>query len=190
MQELRTFDDPQKKQSCTLVATSTETAGAYSHLRVTLGPGGGAELHYHRLRQEEFEILEGELEVTVGDVVHRLGPGDRCVAPAGELHGFSNPGQREAVFEVKITPGHTGFENVMRIGAGLAQDGLVSPRGIPKSFYVMSLMAQWSETQLPGVLWKVLHPLFRWGARRAAVRGIDRELVERYGGELEHAAPG
>ena len=67
--------------------------------------------------------------------------------------------------------------------AGLERDGLLSKKGIPKSFSVLCLMAEWSETQIPSRIFKALSPVFRWGARRAEARGLAAELIERYDGE-------
>ena len=47
----------------------------------------GAEIHEHSHEQEEvWQILEGELEVTIGGVTQVAGPGMAAIVPAATLH--------------------------------------------------------------------------------------------------------
>jgi quercetin dioxygenase-like cupin family protein len=50
------------------------------------------DLHIHRQHVDAFYVLEGELEVAVGeDRTELLGPGDLAVAPPGAVHAFAVP---------------------------------------------------------------------------------------------------
>jgi quercetin dioxygenase-like cupin family protein len=180
----REVESTAKKERVTFLETSSETGGAYTRMRVELGPDGGAQPHYHRVREEIFTVLEGELEMTLDGEVRRLNAGETLSVSKGATHGFWNRSDDPVVFEVKLVPGHLGFENVTRVGAGLERDGLVNKKGVPKGFPTLCLMAEWSETLLPGPFFALLAPIFRWGARRAEARGLAAELIERYDGEL------
>jgi len=47
----------------------------------------GSSIHEHSHPQEEvYEIIEGELEITIGGVVHRLRPGLVGIVPPNALH--------------------------------------------------------------------------------------------------------
>ena len=47
----------------------------------------GAEIHAHHHEQEEvWQVLEGELEVTIGGETRRAGPGMAAIVPADTLH--------------------------------------------------------------------------------------------------------
>ena len=47
----------------------------------------GASIHEHSHPQEEvWEILEGELEITIGGVTQRAGPGSVGIVPPNTLH--------------------------------------------------------------------------------------------------------
>ncbi len=47
----------------------------------------GATIHEHGHEQEEvWQVLEGELEVTIGEVTQVAGPGMAAIVPAGTRH--------------------------------------------------------------------------------------------------------
>lgn len=54
--------------------------------------GDGNKPHLHRQHADAFYVLEGELEVFVGGLSTRLGPGGLMVAPPGVSHFFRNRG--------------------------------------------------------------------------------------------------
>ncbi len=56
-------------------------------------PGfGPIEPHVHDDHTDSFYVLEGELELTIGDETVRAGPGMFFAAPPGVRHGFAIPG--------------------------------------------------------------------------------------------------
>ena len=47
----------------------------------------GSSIHEHFHPQEEvWEIVEGELEITIGGVTHRAGPGFAGIVPSNTVH--------------------------------------------------------------------------------------------------------
>jgi mannose-6-phosphate isomerase-like protein (cupin superfamily) len=64
--------------------------------------------HIHEDHTDSFYVLEGELELTIGDQTVRAGPGTFFAAPPGVTHGFRNPGPDRARFLNIHAPG-TGF---------------------------------------------------------------------------------
>lgn len=74
------------------------TGGAYSlfeHLVAPL-PLIGAPPHVHHGEDESFYVLEGTISFQVGDRRVEVGPGSFVLVPRGNLHGFSNPGEKPA----------------------------------------------------------------------------------------------
>lgn len=59
--------------------------------REIMGPGGGGPLHRHQRHEELIFVTEGEVEVTVGEEVRTLGPGEVAILPRGIYHGVSTP---------------------------------------------------------------------------------------------------
>ena len=50
----------------------------------------GVPLHIHPNHEEAILIMEGNVEVVLGDEVRTLGPGDVLLAPAGIRHSAIN----------------------------------------------------------------------------------------------------
>jgi quercetin dioxygenase-like cupin family protein len=69
----------------------------------------GAGPHYHARHVDSFLVLEGELEVLLGDEAVRVRPGELAAAAPGVVHGFANR-----------TGGRTRFVNMHAPGFGFA----------------------------------------------------------------------
>jgi mannose-6-phosphate isomerase-like protein (cupin superfamily) len=176
---VRRYYHPIQKDYATFLQTSEETGGEYTLIEVEVAPGGGNEPHYHKTYDEHFEVLEGALEVLVGEEIHTLRPGQKGVAKKNTLHRFRNTTEERTRFLVELRPGHAGFEKAIKVAYGLAADGRARADGTPKNPYHTALLLEWSDMRLPG-LFTVAEPLFRLLARRARRKGIDKELEARY----------
>ena len=75
-----------------------------------LGPAGfpGPELHTHAAFDEAFYVLDGELDIRIGERVETLGPGAFAYVRGSEPHTFANSSERVANVMLTCTPG--GFE--------------------------------------------------------------------------------
>ncbi len=62
-----TIINPIIKDEVTFTQTSASTNGRISTLQVTLMPGGGTPLHYHRNFSETFVVSEGELTLELSN---------------------------------------------------------------------------------------------------------------------------
>ena len=85
------------------------TAGRDGRLQViltTLEPGGGTgdEAYVHESDEEVVIVLEGRLELWVGDEVHLLGDGDAITYSSRQPHRNRNPGPGRAVIRFCATP--------------------------------------------------------------------------------------
>jgi quercetin dioxygenase-like cupin family protein len=179
-EERRRYYHPIQKDYATFLKTSEETGGEYSLIEVEVAPGGGNQPHYHKTYDEHFEVLEGELEVLVGEETGTLLPGEKAIAENNTLHGFRNTTEERTRFLVELRPGHSGFEKAIKVAYGLASDGRVRADGTPRDLYHLAVLLEWSDTRFPGIL-SVAEPLFRLLAGRARRKGIDRELEAEYG---------
>jgi quercetin dioxygenase-like cupin family protein len=175
----RIFENPLIKDRIMLVESSKETGGAYTLIEVELKPRGGNRLHYHKSITEKFTAVKGELWVDVGNQRIRLQPGESATAPADSLHRFYNPGDRSIIFRVKLTPGHEMFEHGLAIAYGLAKEGRVSRKGIPKNLDHMALLMSLTDTGIPG-FFSIIQPIMKWRATKAMEKGMHHELIERY----------
>jgi quercetin dioxygenase-like cupin family protein len=70
----------------------------------------GSSIHEHFHPQEEvYEIIEGELEITISGVTQRLGPGHAAIVPANAPHAVKAiSGGRVIVvdYPLRQPPGH------------------------------------------------------------------------------------
>lgn len=67
-------------------------------------PGDMAPPHIHHKGDEAFCVLEGRLEVLVGDRRQTLDAGDYVVVPAGTVHTFATVGDETVRVLVVMTP--------------------------------------------------------------------------------------
>jgi quercetin dioxygenase-like cupin family protein len=71
-------------------------------------PGFGPPRHVHKLEDETFVVLTGEIEVWLEGVTRFAGPGESVFIPRGREHTFRVVGDRPCRHFVILTPG--GFE--------------------------------------------------------------------------------
>jgi mannose-6-phosphate isomerase-like protein (cupin superfamily) len=94
-----------------LLADASNTNGALSTQRVTLGPGAdGASPHLHKGSSELFFVVEGSAQILAGSDVTTLRDGDLAVVPPGTPHAFAAPPGSSADLLIVITPGVERFE--------------------------------------------------------------------------------
>lgn len=174
----RTIVNPVIKDTVTFLQTAEESGGKQSEIEIQLKPGGMNALHYHKTYSETFTALEGRLGVRIGKKeITILNPGESYTVPPMCLHSFFNPGDQDIRFRVTISPGHTGFENTLRIIYGLAADGLTNRKSIPKSLRHTAIIVCMSDMNAPGLL-TFMYPLLKRIAKNS--RSEEQRLIEKY----------
>jgi quercetin dioxygenase-like cupin family protein len=159
--------------------TSRQSNGEKTIMEVFLGPKGGNPLHYHTRFSETFKIIEGELNVQIGKEIKTLKAGDTAFAPINARHRFFNTSGKNVRFTVELTPASGGFENVLRIGFGLACDGRAASNGMPKSFWHMTVLMNMGEGYFVG-MFSVLEKIIRLLGKTAKAKRLEQELVKKY----------
>jgi quercetin dioxygenase-like cupin family protein len=77
-------------QTMLLLADKSDTAGAFSVVRGTLKEGAdGARPHTHKGSSELFYVLEGSVDILVGEAVITATKGDVAIAAPSTMHAFS-----------------------------------------------------------------------------------------------------
>jgi quercetin dioxygenase-like cupin family protein len=99
-----------------------DTGGAYSLTDSVVPPQGGPPPHIHHREDEAFWVLEGELEIRVGEEVFMAGAGSFVHLPKGVLHSYENVGSGPARFLTLMVPAglEKFFEEVGKPGADLS----------------------------------------------------------------------
>jgi len=159
--------------------TSKQSNGVKTLMEVTLSPKGGNPLHYHKRFAEKFTVIDGELNVQVGKTIHKLKKGDTITANIKERHRFFNTSGKTSRFYCELVPASEGFENVLRIGFGLARDGFAAKNGLPKSIRHMAISMNMGEGYFVGVF-SVFEKIFRRLAKSNKSKEIEKELLRRY----------
>ncbi len=91
----------------TYKATAEGTAGAYSLLEVVVA-GNGPTQQIHKSEEEAFYILEGEVNIKIGEQTIRGTVGYFVLVPRGTVHTFWNAGATPAKLLIIFSP--PGFE--------------------------------------------------------------------------------
>ena len=176
----RTIVNPIIKDKLTFLQTSEESDGKITEAEITLMPGGVNPLHYHKTFSETFTAIDGELGLKLGNKESKiLKAGESYTVEPMLLHSFFNPTNREIKFNVKIMPGHSGFENSLRIIYGLAGDGLTDKNTVPKSIKHSAIILCMSDMNLPG-FFTLMFPLLKLLAKRAKTSGEEQKLIDKY----------
>ena len=100
---------------------SKDTNGVFSFVEIVTPPGKGLDLHVHECEDELVYLLEGEIEVTLGNQKMKAVPGVMALLPKGIPHGFTNIGNKPSRLLDTILPGQ--FDNYFVELAALFADG-------------------------------------------------------------------
>jgi mannose-6-phosphate isomerase-like protein (cupin superfamily) len=156
-----------------------ETNGTRTVAEVTIRSGGKIPLHYHHEFSEYYEVLEGELKIQMGKEIKTLQKGDYVLIPVRTVHRYFNDSKTDVKFKVVIQPGNIGYQLLIAVLNGLARDGKVNSRGLPKSFLLFGYLSVAAGSNIPGIM-SLLQPLLNWLHRLAIKRGIDKQLLSKY----------
>jgi mannose-6-phosphate isomerase-like protein (cupin superfamily) len=179
--ERKVYENPVYGDRAIFLATSGETNGQRTVIELEVVPGGGNQPHLHDDCAETFTVLEGDLTLLAGKEYKTVQRGETFTAPPKMIHCFKNRSDRKVKFIVEMTPGQPGFERVLKIGYGLAKDGLTNRKGVPNKFSHFALLIVMSAVRLPGIF-MLLMPAFRWSADRAIKNGEAAKLIHKYCG--------
>lgn len=87
-------------------AVGADTHGHLGLFENLIQPGGTApELHLHRQMEELFYVVEGEVEIQVGNQIVQGQPGAFVLVPRNTPHTFANRGTKLAKLLIMFCPG-------------------------------------------------------------------------------------
>ena len=123
-----------------ILSTAAQSVGA-STFEFHAVPGFATGSHLHSTVQEQFYVLDGEMEIRAGDRLLSAHPGTFVNVPTGVVHAFANRGNAPARMLLVCTPpGHERY--FADLAAILARDGAPDPDEIA------SLRARYDTTQV------------------------------------------
>jgi len=94
-----------------VLLSARQTGGQFSMIEGVVPPGGDGGLHLHLREDESMHLLEGELEVTIGEERLMLKAGSSYFAPRAVPHRLRNRSAAPARTIAVMTPG--GFDELI-----------------------------------------------------------------------------
>jgi quercetin dioxygenase-like cupin family protein len=92
--------------------TGEDTNGQYTLIEQNNEPGIGIPPHVHENEDEVFQVLEGQVEMSIGDKMTTLNAGDIIFCPKGVPHSWKIVGQEKARSMLSIFP--AGLEGMFK----------------------------------------------------------------------------
>jgi quercetin dioxygenase-like cupin family protein len=147
----QTLVNPVSGERITFRKTSAETGGEYLEIDVELTPDGAVPgMHVHPQQEERFEVLSGNVRFRKGLKKLDAEAGDVVVVEPGKAHKFRNNGEEGAAMRVRVTPA-LDMERLFETAVGLAQDGRVTKKGMPRPFDLALFVSEFkNEVRGPG----------------------------------------
>jgi quercetin dioxygenase-like cupin family protein len=103
-EDLNWFDTMPGEQMAIRVH-SKDVGGAFTILEVRVPPFSGPPLHYHKEREEIFEVIEGRFRFHCAGEEFEAEPGTSVVVPRNSVHGWVNLGPGVARMLFLFVPG-------------------------------------------------------------------------------------
>jgi len=69
---------------------------------ITINAGQETSLHYHKLRDDMWVVIDEGLELTIGKEVFHPNVGEEYMVPAEQVHKIRSLGKRGRVLEIDI----------------------------------------------------------------------------------------
>jgi quercetin dioxygenase-like cupin family protein len=124
----------------TTLLSGAQTGGTFALLEALVPAQTGPPPHIHHAEDETFILLEGVLDLQVGDEVHRAEPNSVVFVPRGTVHHFSNVGDGLARMLFLYSP--AGME---RMFAEIGSPGTRGTQGPPLSPSDIEALARVAE---------------------------------------------
>ena len=97
--------------------SSAQTMGAYSIIEIVADPHSGVPLHIHNKEEEHFIVLDGTLDIAVGNRRWDAAAGSCVTVKRGEPHAWCNPSDTPLSMLVVFSPGR--IEGLFKAAAGV-----------------------------------------------------------------------
>lgn len=96
--------------------TKEDTSGNFAFCEYTAAAGFAGPLpHIHWDHEEVFYVLEGNIDIKIGEHTVEAGAGTFAMVPRGSAHTFSNPGDSPAKLLGMFSPaGYEGYFEELR----------------------------------------------------------------------------
>ena len=133
-----------------LRSPSADSDGAFVEMEFVLGAHCvPPPPHVHRSQVEEYEVLEGTLDVVIDGAWQTLSPGERATVPVGAAHTFRNRSGRTVRVRNWHRPAMRFEEFIAQTSRTLQEAGVRRPRDPRVPLILSRVMLEYDETLAP-----------------------------------------
>jgi quercetin dioxygenase-like cupin family protein len=177
------FENPVTGERAVVRIGTDQTDGELLVADLYIRPGGAVMgEHVHPALEERFTVLRGRVGFRLSGQTSTARPGVTLVARPGTPHDWWNAGAEEALVRVEARPGAR-FAAFIVNAFGLAQDGKVDRRGMPKLLQLALFAREFDDviqfTRPPRVVQRILFGSLAPLARLLGYRGSYPEYSTR-----------
>lgn len=177
----RKMENPVTGVKVEILVSTAESNGELFKIRSTMNARqmNRAPYHYHGHFSEHFRVVEGQLNLLVGNNKEQLilHAGESYLVKPECPHTFWNESSEPVAYTVEVTPAKQ-FEEALKLNHALAAAGKASPKGTPSNIFHMALLAQLGDTWLYGIPCWLQKAAFSVVGRIAKGLGLDKRLQE------------
>lgn len=159
------------------IQTAENSQGELSKFIMTLAPHSSwakSPRHFHPFQTETFQVLSGELNLTVGKERSILRSTDaKVTVEKFTLHSFWNETSQPTIFIAEIFPPKN-IEKGLRLTYNLSQKGKINKNNIPYNPFYTLLLMDYFDSYFAFFPWKIQRLFFRVGSRIAVVLGYGK----------------
>jgi mannose-6-phosphate isomerase-like protein (cupin superfamily) len=134
-----------------VTAAAADSAGEFVEMEFTLPPRSVAPPpHVHPGPVEEYEIIEGALDVMIGGDWRTLTVGGSAAIPSGALHTFKNRSKAPVRVRNVHRPAARFEDYIEHIHRLSRARGITGAKDLRAPIYLSMLMLEYPETLAPG----------------------------------------
>ena len=187
------FENPVTGERAVVRIGTEQTDGELLVADLYIRPGGAVMgEHVHPSIEERFTVLRGRVGFRISGRTSTAEPGVTLVAAPGTPHDWWNAGEEEALVRIEVRPGAR-FAAFIINSFGLAQDGRVDRRGMPKLLQLALFSREFDDviqfTRPPRVVQRILFGLLSPLARLLGYRGSYPEYATRGPSDITAVEP-
>lgn len=172
----QSIHNPVTGEHITFLRTTQDTNGEYVEFECRVGANGvPLPPHVHDTQEERFEIISGTLGLMLAGERYELRPGERAVLPRGVKHQWWNAGDADVAFRVEAAPARN-LEAVIEANAGMAYEGKLNGKAMPRNPFLLANLGRLGETYLPAIPIPLQKLMLEMGSTMGRIFGCDPEF--------------
>lgn len=139
------ISNPFNKQQIRFLTTSADSDGKLLEMISVWEPGGAKPVeHYHPQQDEYFNVIEGELSISINGRQITLSQGESLQISRNMVHAMWNGSNKRVVARWSVYPA-LDTEYLLEAGAGLAADNEIRGTGGPGLLYSAVLLTKYKR---------------------------------------------